>query len=322
MAMKFFLIALLPFASQAEQAKCFSADIKTPDGASMTKDELLGMMNEMLGAAFVSVVDDVPKIKEFFKTRGNCQAECLQKVIQPALGVVYGKMGEKLMSEEGKNMAIEAITGSIRACYPSPPRSEIKKLATAAANGMGAPPKEGVGFPEGVKCANAGHESDFPMDDVLKAFGGAFEKTVNKNAKIKDFFENKALQCQLPCLEQSMSLTMKTLFLTDQQDKDVAIDALTGGMHACFPGVPSEEIEKLVVEVVGVLEASMKDASLRLYATNLIKFGSSNVFTLCGLVTSVTLVLFSAGVAVGRRWKRSNRANEVEMVGLIDQSVE
>jgi len=316
--MKLFLLALLPFASEAQNPKCYTGDLN-----GVTKDEFLAGMHDLLGVAFVGVVNDVPKLAEFLKTRGNCQAQCLEKVMKPAMATVYGKMGKKLSSHEGKEMAIEAITGAIRACYPSPPRKEIKKLATAVADGMGETPKANAEFPQGVKCKNAGHESDFPMDDVLEAFGDAFQKVASKYERVKKFFSEEALDCQFPCLEQTVPLTMKTLFLTDQQDKEVGIDALTGSMHACFPGVPSKEIRQLVTETVSVLQNAGADAQTRLYATKLIKFGSSNFFPLCGLVTAMTLVLFFAGVAVGRRWKRSGaRVVDDDQVGLMELNVE
>jgi hypothetical protein len=304
--MNLFLLALLPFAAQAEQ-KCYTGTMPGPEGKDLTKDDLLAAMHPMLGAAFGNVVLSEPGLKEFMKTRGTCQLDCLQQVVKPTMSTLYGKMGKELMSDAGKEMGIEAITGAVRACYPSPPRAAIKEVATQIINGMGKPvTKNPADFPMGNTCKNAGHEDDFPLKQVLGAFKDAFQQVAKANPKVLEFFQTKAMDCQFPCLDATVPVAMKTLFLTDQSAKQVRMDAVTGAMHACFPGVPSHEIGILVKKTVGVMEKAQSTATLRLYASKwLIKDGSFNFFPLLSMVTAAAIMLFSAGVALGRVWKRS-----------------
>lgn len=319
--MKLFLVAaVLPFMSQAENPKCYTGGV-----ADMTKDEFLDMMHQALGASVVNVVSSVPGLKNFLKTRGTCQAICFESIMKPTMATVLGKMGKKLNSEEGKTMAIEAMTGAFRACYPSPPRDDIKKLATEFADSMGQPPKESAEFPQGVTCENQEHANDFPQDEASDTFKDTFEKVISAKPKVLKFFQTKALNCQFPCLEATIPITLKTAFLTGKfSDRKLMTDALTGSMHACFPGVPSHAIRELVSEVLGELMKVPAAAASRLYASNMIKWGSSNFFTLCGIFTASTLLLFSAGVTVGRLWKRSScrQVTPEDSVGLIEIPIE
>jgi hypothetical protein len=168
---------------------------------------------------------------------------------------------------------------------------------------------------------------ELTKDDLMKKIGpllgASMVSTIDENPKLKAFMDTrgqcqvrkgkcvgnampeKAKECQGPCLE-TVPLSMKTLFLTDQQDDQIGSEAITGAMHACFPGIPSGEIESMVKQTVEVLQHAQEVATTRLYTTNMMKLASSySFFPLCGLVVAMSLMLFSAGVAVGRRWKRS-----------------
>lgn len=316
--MKLLLLAVLPFASHANP-KCYTGDVKTPDDKVISKDEFLDVMHMLLGASIMNVIKDEPQLEDWMKTRGTCQESCLESMMKPAMATVYGKMGKDLFTDDGKQMGIEAFTGGFRACYPSPPRSEIKKLAETVFEGMGNPPKEGADFPQGETCENAEHEDDFPLKEVTTAFKDAFGEVVQKKPDVMKFFEEKALACQLPCLSETVPLAIKTLFLTNQDDKNAMSGSITGAMHACFPGVPSSAIESLVDETLGSLMKAEEGARLRLYNAKMIKWGSSNFIPLCGIFTAMTLMLFFAGVAVGRKWKRSSfrEVSQDDQIGLI-----
>jgi len=296
------LLAVLPFASQA--LECYTGTIMM-GGQELTKDDLMKKIGPLLGASMVSTIDENPKLKAFMDTRGQCQADCLGPMVEQTFSTLYGKLGKDFFKE--KEIVIEGLTGAFRACYPSPPRAEIHKLAKAIIDGMGAPAAEGQDFPEGTKCPNDGHEDDFPMKQVLEEFGNAFEGVVSKNKRAMKYFQEKAKECQGPCLETTVPLSMKTLFLTDQSDDKIGAEAITGAMHACFPGIPSHEIERMVKETAEVMQHAQEVATTRLYTTNMMKLASSySFFPLCGLVMAMSLMLFSAGAAVGRRWKRSS----------------
>jgi len=302
--MMLLFLAVLPFASQA--LPCYTGTITVRD-QELTKDDLMKLIGPVLGASMLSTINENPKLKAFMDTRGQCQHDCLGPMMEQTFSTLYGKLGKDFFKEDNKKIVIEGLTGAFRACYPSPPRHEIYKLAKMVINGMGKPAAEDQALPEGTTCPNDGHEDDFPMKQVLEEFGNAFEGVVSKNKRAMKFFQEKAKDCQFHCLETTVSLSMKTLFLTDQQDDQIGAEAITGAMHACFPGIPSGEIESMVKQTVEVLQHAQEVATTRLYTTNMMKLASSySFFPLCGLVMAMGLMLFSAGAAVGRRWKRSS----------------
>lgn len=312
--MKLFLLALLPFASQAGNPKCYTGTVKA-NGKEMTKDDLMKDLGPVFDASIVSTIHSSKDLEDFMKTRGQCQAACLGDMMEQGVSTLYGKLGKDLFDE--KDLAIEALTGAFRACYPSPPRAAIHELAAKLIENLGKPPAEDHSFPQGVKCKNAEHEDDFPMSETLKAFGDAFEAVISNHTQAKKFFSEVAKDCQLSCIKKTVSLSIKTLFLTDQRDPKVGADAITGAMHACFPGVPSEDIHQLVDATIDVLDHAQDAATTRLYATNMMKRGSYSFLTSASLVTAMSLVLFSAGTAVGRRWNRFPD-REVELLETSD----
>lgn len=310
--MKLCLLVLLPLACQAANPKCYTGTVKGPGGKQVTKDDLMESLGPVVGASVVKTLNSSPELKAFMKTKGNCQASCLGATTEQAFSTLYGKLGKDFFADASGPIVIEALTGAFRACYPSPPRAALKELATRIFKGFSAPPptKE-LAFPKGVKCANAGHEDLFPTKQVVDQFGEAFSGVVNKDKDVKKFFEEIAKACQLPCLEKTVTVAMKTLFLTGQKDEKIGISAITGAMHACFPGVPSKEIRPLVEATVKVLTGAVAKATTKLYAadmvtSDMVTSNSYNFFALGGLATAICLALFSAGTVVGRRWNRSS----------------
>jgi len=208
--------------------------------------------------------------------------------------------GKDIMSED--DTVIEGFTGAFRACFPSPPREEIKKLSTAIVKGMGKSKGKGK-IPELKPCKNQAAADDFPLDQVMQEFGSAFEKVISANPQAVEFFTKVAKDCQLKCVEKSVPLAIKTVFLTGADPDEVADEAITGALHACFPGIPSEEIKRVVDATISTAKAADADARLRLYTMKMAKpLVALGFFPLCGIVTAISLMLFSAGMAMGRRW--------------------
>lgn len=157
--MKLFLLALLPFASQAGNPKCYTGTVKA-NGKEMTKDDLMKDLGPVFDASIVSTIHSSKDLEDFMKTRGQCQAACLGDMMEQGVSTLYGKLGKDLFAKD--DLAIEALTGAFRACYPSPPRAEIHELAAKLLENLGKPPAEDHSFPQGVKCKNAEHEDDSP----------------------------------------------------------------------------------------------------------------------------------------------------------------
>lgn len=310
--MKLFLLALLPFASQAENQKCYTGTIKA-NGKNVTKDELMDGLGPLLEASIVSTIHSSASLSSFMKKAGRCQTACLEDVMEQTVSTLYGKLGKDFFVKD--DVSIEALTGAFRACYPSPPRQAIHEIAKEVIESMGTPPTKKQSFPRGVECENEEHLDDFPMKATIDEFGDAFHQVISNHKEAMKFFSEVAMDCQLPCVKKTVSLSMKTLFLTGQRDQKVQADAITGAMHACFPGVPSEEIQHLVDSTMTVMNHAQDAANTRLYATNMMKWGSYSFLTSGSLVAAMSLALFSAGAAVGRRWNRSpNR--EVELLEI------
>jgi len=311
--MNLFLLALLPFAAQARKKvfnqTCYTGSITGSDGNSYTKDQVLAFITQTVYVSFDNVAEDDPEFNAFLKTRGTCQVRpCLVDVVKATMDTLYGKMGPLLFdqsSKAGDKMAIEALTGAVRACYPSPPRSKIKKVATKIVKALGQPAQEGGEFPQGVPCVNAERENEYPLQEVLQAFDAAWAQEAPKDKFIMDFFKRKAKDCQFPCLHTTIPTTALTLFLTGVTSDLVAGDAITGAFHACFPGVKSSRIQKLVKATIKKMNTAEETARLRLYISSwFIKDGSFNFFPVLSMVTAVALMLFFAGLALGRVWKR------------------
>merc|ERR1712224_310525 len=111
-------------------------------------------------------------------------------------------------------------------------------------------------FPRGVNCTNQGHEDDFPTADFLKSFEYVLFKVIKKKPDLHKYFQTQAKDCQMDCLEKTVPISAMTLFLTGNEDGEAAVDALTGAIHACFPGVPHEDINTLVSVTKDVMESA------------------------------------------------------------------
>lgn len=305
--MKLFLFAMFTVMSEAQQPLCYSGTIIV-DGQNVTKDIIMGALGPIVKTAVTKTINKYPEMKEFMESAGTCQFPCFGEVVRTTYSTLFGKLGNAFLTDEGKDMEIEAVTGAFRACYPSPPRDEILALASeiVEASVVSEPPESPV--PEGVFCENQDFEDDFPSVAVRNHFKMAFRKIVARFPTAQQFFHEQGLDCQFQCLDSTVSQALKTLWLTNRQERATGISALTGSMHACFPGVPAEEIRKLVDAVTGVLEDDMAAATSRLYVTKLMRsLGGGNSFLpLCAVVTAISLMLFSIGVAVGRRMHRSS----------------
>lgn len=303
--------------------QCFTGIVHHAD-VTYTKDDVLEQLWPEVGAAIIGVANTDAKFKAFLKTRGTCQMSCLEDTLMPALETIFGKLGGDLFSKTSNthHLIDEALTGAFRACYPAPPLEEIAAVAARIREHIGRVEETRQGFPQGVACVNEGKDDEFPVNDFLKKFKATFMKTVAKNPEMQTFFDTKAKDCQLTCVDKTVPAAAKTLFLTDNKDDVKGVDALTGAIHACFPGLPHEDINSLVAATKEVMDASQDAARLRLYANNMVKSGSFSFFPLFGLVTAMSLLLFFTGVAVGSRWKRSSvREDNSTVRELFSQKV-
>merc|ERR1712151_1261536 len=99
-------------------------------------------------------------------------------------------------------------------------------------------------------------------------------------------------------------MSVMTLFLTDRHNDDVGVDAVTGAIHSCFPGVPEEDINALVTETSAAMLNAEASALARLqYETMQGKdLEGSSHFPWITFFLAVSLAL-GAGFVMGQRMK-------------------
>lgn len=304
--MKSFLLILVSFASQGNSSPpCYSGNIKIGND-TWTKDDIMAASWPQVTTSVLRVANGDPDLAKFLATRGNCQADCLGVVMPPTLSTLYGKLGEDFVAldqQHIQDMFVEALFGAFRACYPHPPRAEVRKVAEAIVANIGSATSSTDAFPAGVNCSNEGHEDDFPLNNFLKSFESTFSLVVSKNPEMKKFFDTIAKDCQKTCVQSTVPATAMTLFLTNNDDEAAGVDALTGAIHACFPGVPHQDINELVSDTKDLMsraEAAAEDVEREMD-------GQANsgwsFFSLCFLAIAVAFGVFGAGVIVSQHLK-------------------
>merc|ERR1719420_1983618 len=112
--------------------------------------------------------------------------------------------------------------------------------------------------------------------------------------------------CQETCILKATPEAVFTIFMTDNRDRRQDIDAITGALHACYPGIPQKMVRKVVDEVRVVLEKAQAEAYSRLYLRKiplLHLMTSKPAISLYGLAAMVALATFFLGLRMGRRAK-------------------
>lgn len=280
--MKLFLPVLLPFMSQADYSGqfCFTGNIKIGN-ETWSEARVMEALEPQVTAAVLKVANADTNLKMYLKMQGNCQADCLENVIHPTFSALYGKLGAEFVSVDEKHkhhdVFVDALCGAFRACYPQPPRGEVRKIAeaifTAAFEGIDEKFKPKP-YPAGVSCPNQGYEDAFPLNEFLDTFHNTIMTVMQTKPKMKKMFETEAMDCQKTCLQHTVPTSAMTLFQTNNYDSPSGIDAMTGAIHACFPGFPHDDINVLVKETSDVMaqleaEAAEKAAAERAAAEQL-----------------------------------------------------
>lgn len=230
-------------------------------------------------------------------------------VMKPTLETLYGKLGKEFVRRDKdhiNDLFVEALFGAFRACYPHPPRAEVRQVAEVIVAGIGTIPASKNLFPAGVNCPNEGREDDFPLADFLQSFEYTFFKVLENQPEMQKYFDTEAKDCQKTCLEKTVPASAMTLFLTDNANDDAGIDALTGAIHACFPGVPHEDINLLVSDTKNVMETDVHRAEAMAEAENGTGGFVWTYFNFTFFVVTLAVVLAGAWVAVSR-WQNSSR---------------
>lgn len=300
---------------------CYAADLKIGEHV-LNKQQIMDGTDELLTAAVTDLYNTDQAFKDFMDTRGTCQHTCVDQVVRNSMSSLYGRQGPSFIADSSKTLAMEALTGSFRACYPSPPRDQVVKLMEGIVNALDkgkAFPKDPA-TPQSVPCPNSDNLGMFHVDEFLADFQTAIQGVIATKPEIKEFFDTKAKDCQMECLDRNVPISAGTMFEAGIDDRTKAIDAFTGAIHSCFPGVPQPDILAVVRETAAVMDAAEKRLRLRLYNAKVPEgaMAGFRLFPLCGLAAAAGLLLFAAGVAVGRRARKPQIVREDDGTALID----
>lgn len=303
-----FLLAVLFLPAWADQT-CYSGTLKGPDGKEFSKGDFVQLAGSLVTATVMKFYHHNSMLKQFLDTRGQCQHDCTDTMIPAALEVLYGKLGQDVMSNdpEIKALAVQSLTGAFRACYPSPPRAEVLEFMTKVVADVGkVPPSSNpADVPAAVVCPNKDNIADFHVNEFEEDFEAALLKMIKSTPEAKEFFDNVAKDCQMDCLHKTIPMSAKTMFMAGIDDEAKAKDAMTGAIKACYPGLDVEIVRTLVAGAAKVMDDQSSSARLRLYNTKMLKpLNALGFLPLCGIAAALSLSLFMAGIAVGRRMQK------------------
>lgn len=262
--MKLLIFALLPVTSRANWHQvCYSGKIQIGN-ETWSQTELMAALHPQVNEAIVEVANHDMKLASFLQTQGECQIDCLEVVMQPTFSTLYGKLGQDFYSHHKKHIQeifIEALSGAFTACYPHPPRHQVREVAEAIISHIGYAPPAHHTFPAGVPCPYEGYEHDFPLNDFLHSFEVTLMQVLQNKPGMAAYFDEQAKDCQKTCLQQTVPASAMTLFLHGNYDDYTGVDALTGAIQACFPDVPHQDINVLVAETKDVMAQAEAEAS-------------------------------------------------------------
>jgi len=306
-------IALQGSPVAADGNKCYDGPLTMGDH-KVPKEHVINMMVGSFLNTVVKAIKADDGFKKFMTSRGQCQLECAQKQVRQAANAVYGKCGNDLGKDKCRDLAIESLTGAFMSCMPKPPRDEVHQIVGEIVKNMGSPTSEDHSdlFKDNPKCPEAEAAAHFDKDKFQKEFGAAFMSVVDKRKEVKQFFQEKALDCQTDCLKESITESVVTLVGTGNDNKEEGLKALTGASRTCFPGVPRDDVKQLISQVA---EVYMKQRTELYESLRLEKLGSSSLSLVYGAAAMSLAVLIAGAGAIRRRVMSGRQQRSCEVQG-------
>merc|ERR1719221_1397670 len=158
----------------------------------------------------MTLYDSDEGVKAWMESRGTCQNECLEPMMELSLRTLFGHLHVNSSLDLYKAHAKEAITGAVKACWPSLPRKHVKTIVHGIVELWVVAPTEPVPFEiPGRPCGNA---SGFPMDDFYNFMDEAFTAELATDSVVKHYFDNVAKTCQHECKDMTIPLAAATMF--------------------------------------------------------------------------------------------------------------
>lgn len=209
--------------------ECTTGDLKAGPQADL---------KQTLAANFYDSMLSMETVSEFLQGKLPEQHCCFKAVFNASVDALLGKWGDELFTPYGQTIAIEALTGAVRTCYPSPPREEVHALITAAIDKM-SEDVESTPFPECTAEEPVDAEAWLCYGQVVNE---AFQQAVSQHPNIMRY---NVLSCQEECFHKTIEMSFLTsLAVGDKIPGDpmeLGKASVTGALRACIPGIPYPE---------------------------------------------------------------------------------
>lgn len=304
--------------SPSGQLTCYDGPLFPDTGFELTMEKAVKLSKGVVAQSLETIMVNRQDINSFFNSRGWCQFDCVEKVLDTAFNTLYGKLGQQYGYANvgnAKEMFIEVLIGSFQACFPKPSRPDIKYLAETIVDNIKMAQETGkvaqFDLPQGTPCKLGGQEDKFPMDDFRMAFAGAIGNVIDRRPGFKRYLQRETKDCQETCIRKTVSRAALTLFLTGNQQHGESIDAVTGALHACYPGIKSTYLMDIVEETADAMQNAQDVASINVLNTKktptsgiwIVTVGvdSSSVY---GLVAAACMLVIVGCVVMARRINR------------------
>jgi len=144
---------------------------------------------------------------------------------------------------------VRALTGAVRACYPSYPRDQVISFAqdvyaSALATNASRTVKRCLDMSKPVSKAG-GMTGDQFMEKMAYVTEGAFLKIAGKQDAVKKALADKGI-CQWHCAKDAIRESAHIIWGTELQFGKEHVtnqitDAITGAIKACYPAIPRND---------------------------------------------------------------------------------
>eukprot|EP00928_Gymnodinium_smaydae_P011295 TRINITY_DN14187_c0_g1_i1.p1 TRINITY_DN14187_c0_g1~~TRINITY_DN14187_c0_g1_i1.p1 ORF type:complete len:906 (-),score=169.87 TRINITY_DN14187_c0_g1_i1:81-2762(-) len=291
--------------------------------------DLTNSMNRVLpkvGAALGETRNADPRMQSFLASTKDCQTQCFQFTMPQAIQTLF------LTGAFNPRNLEQALTGAFRACYPTPPRQDMlifmekvsaraaqldqapgRRLVEALAENVSIEAEQLLGRRLYGSCANANDAKKY-VDLFMTHFPNAMNHVLSQNAQARQFFAN-AKNCENSCSVEVLRASMSTFYaagLASQPNHQVlATDQITGSMKACYPGLPHDQMQILVQQMLPGLPHPSGSAIGRLFDAevapgDVVQAGGLHV--LVWAVPGAGVVALTAAALLALRRRRSQNA--------------
>lgn len=161
----------------------------------------------------------------------------------------------------------------------------------------------------------------FSEDQFRGTFFPVMSKMASEKKRLLNYLKEETKDCQQACMFTTVARSVYTLLQNNNFDKRQNVDAITGAIQACYPGISPQFSKGLVRSLVAKAGNNFANTnSSKLYADKSLNlFSSMTSISMYGFFVAATLVVFFASVLVGKRFMSHRRSrdtaySDIEMV--------